>query len=37
MSEFREKLETARLFGNRYNPNDDESLQKGNTKTILSL
>ena len=23
-----EKLETARLLGNRYNPNDDESLQK---------
>ncbi len=23
-----EKLETARMFGNRYNPNDDESLQK---------
>ena len=23
-----EKLETARMLGNRYNPNDDESLQK---------
>ena len=23
-----EKLETVRMFGNRYNPNDDESLQK---------
>ena len=23
-----EKLETARLLGNRYNPNDEESLQK---------
>ncbi len=23
-----EKLATARIFGNRYNPNDDESLQK---------
>ena len=24
----KEKLETARMFGNRYNPNNDESLQK---------
>ena len=23
-----EKLETARMLGNRYNPNDDENLQK---------
>ena len=23
-----EKLEAARMLGNRYNPNDDESLQK---------
>ena len=23
-----EKLETARMLGNRYNPNDEESLQK---------
>ena len=23
-----EKLETARMLGNRYNPNDDEGLQK---------
>ena len=24
----KEKLETARMFGNRYNPNNDDSLQK---------
>ena len=28
ISDEQEKLETARMLGNRYNPNDDESLKK---------
>ena len=32
-----EKLETARMLGNRYNPNDDESLQKELEKGLARM
>jgi hypothetical protein len=32
-----EKLETARLLGNRYNPNDDESLRIELEKSLAKM